>query len=157
MAAVKERAEKSGVDTLEHSIYKEPSTPTLREAWRVTEGLLLAIRDEARVHGAELRIVTLANRPQVIPDPARRSEFMQELAVSDLSYADEQIKALGAREGISVTTLAPALANYAETRKVYLNGFNTTNFGGGHWNETGHRLAGEVIAESFCQSAAAAH
>jgi hypothetical protein len=157
MAAVKERAEKSDVDTLEHSIYKEPSTPQLREAWRVTEGMLLAIRDEARARGADLRIVTLANRPQVIPDPARRSELMQKLAISDLSYADGQIKALGAREGISVTTLAPALANYAETHKVYLNGFNTASFGGGHWNETGHRLAGEVIAESFCQSAAAAH
>jgi len=152
MAEVRERVQRSGGDSLEHSIYKEPSSPPLKEAWRVTEGLLLAIRDETKVHGAQFRIVTLANRPQVIPDPAKRSEFMQELGVSDLSYADERIKALGAREGIPVTTLAPALAEYAEKHSVYLNGFNAANLGSGHWNEIGHRLAGEVIAASMCRS-----
>jgi len=49
-----------------------------------------------------------------------------------------------------VTILAPALSAYAEAHHVYLNGFNETSWGSGHWNETGHRLAGETIAASIC-------
>jgi hypothetical protein len=152
-AAVQERAGQSGVATLEHGIYTAPSQATLREAWHVTEGLLVALRDEAKAQGADLRIVTLANRPQVLPDPVRRVAFMQTLGVDSLSYADDRIRALGNREGIPVTTLAPALSAYAETHHVYLNGFDATNLGGGHWNETGHRLAAETIAADLCQSA----
>jgi len=151
--AIRQRTAQSGLNNLEHSVYTPPAQPALQEAWRVTEGLLVAIRDEARRQGAELRIVTLANRPQVVPEPARRLAFMQTLGVSDLSYADNRIQAFGAREGIPVTTLAPALSAYAETHQVYLNGFNTTNLGGGHWNETGHRLAAEKIADDLCHSA----
>jgi hypothetical protein len=154
MAAVKERAGKAGVDTLEHAIYAPPAQPALQEAWRVTEGLLIAMRDEVKSHGAEFHIVSLANRPQVIPDTAKRAAFMQAFAVTDLSYADERIKALGAREGIPVTVLAPALSQYAEAHHVYLNGFNESNLGGGHWNETGHQVAAEAIAADFCGSMA---
>jgi hypothetical protein len=153
MAAVKERAGEAGVNTLEHSIYAAPTQPALQEAWRVTEGLLVTMHDEVKIHGAEFRIVTLANRPQVIPDRAKRLAFMQALGVSDLSYADERIKALGERERIPVTILAPALSSYAETHQIYINGFNESNLGGGHWNETGHRLAAETIASSMCGSA----
>ena len=151
-AAVKEKAVEAGVNTLEHSIYGAPSQPALQQAWQVTEELLAAMGDEAKAHGAEFRIVTLANRPQVIPDRAKRLAFMQELGVSDLEYADKRIKALGVQKGISVTNLAPALAAYAEAHHAYLNGFTAANLGGGHWNETGHLLAAETIADSLCES-----
>jgi hypothetical protein len=151
-AAVKEKAVEAGVNTLEHSIYAAPSQPALQQAWRVTEGLLAAMSDEAKAHSAEFRIVTLANRPQVIPEPSKRLAFMQELGVSDLSYADQRINAMGEQKGISVTNLAPALAAYAEANHAYLNGFTVANLGGGHWNETGHLLAAETIANSLCES-----
>ncbi|MGB7844202.1 MAG: SGNH/GDSL hydrolase family protein [Candidatus Acidiferrum sp.] len=150
MASVKEKAEKSGVDNLEYTIYAPPSEPIMQTAWRVTEGLLVAMRDEVIAHGAEFRIVALATRPQVIPDHERRLALMRKLDVPDFSYADNRIRELGAREGIPVTTLAPALSQYAEANHAYLNGFNSANLGIGHWNETGHRLAAEVIAADLC-------
>lgn len=153
MAGARERAEKVGVDNLEYTIYVPPSQASMEEAWRVTEGLFVAIRDEVKSHGAELRIVVQATRPQVIPDPAKRAELMRKLAAADLSYADRRIGEFAAREGISVTTLAPALSDYAERHQVYLNGFNSANLGTGHWNETGHRLAAETIAVDLCKAA----
>lgn len=150
MAAVRERAEKSGVDNLEYSIYAPPSRADMPNAWSVTEGLFLAIHDEVKEHHAELRIVTLATRPQVLPDAAKRLELIHRLGVENLSYADDRIREFGAREGIAVTNLAPALSRYAEAQHVYLNGFNSTNQGSGHWNETGHRLAAEAIATDLC-------
>jgi len=152
MAAVKERAEQSGVDNLEYTIYAPPTLPAMQTAWQVTEGLFLAMRDDVRAHGAEFRIVTLATRPQVIPDPAKRAELLNKLGVQEFSYADHRITEFATRSGIPVTNLAPALSSYAETHHVYLNGFHPSNLGVGHWNETGHRVAAESIAAALCRA-----
>lgn len=153
MAAARQRAESSGVDNLEFTIYAPPAIPAMQTAWDVTERLLLAMRDEVLTHGAEFRVVTLATRPQVIPDPAKRAELMRKVGVSDLSYADRRIQQFGRNAGIVVVNLAPPLSAYAEEHHVFINGFNKTNWGAGHWNETGHRLAAEAIASDLCQSA----
>jgi len=152
MAAAKQRAEKSGVKSLEYAIYAPPNEPEMQMAWRVTEGLLLAMRDEVKAHGAEFRIVILATRPQVIPDPETKAELIRKLGVDDLNYADRRIREFGAHEGIAVTALAPALSDYAQSHHVYLNGFNSANLGAGHWNETGHRVAAETIATELCRA-----
>jgi hypothetical protein len=78
---------------------------------------------------------------------------MRELGVEDLNYADRRIADFSAREGIPLTILAPAFSAYAEANKAYLNGFNRMNFGTGHWNETGHRLAADIIAADLCRPA----
>jgi hypothetical protein len=137
-------------DSTEDAVYKQPSTGDMEEAWRVSEGLLLAIRQETQSHGAELRVVTLANRPQVIPDPVKRAAFMSELGVADLSYADARVAALGQRAGFPVLVLAPTLSNYATKNAAYLNGFDANSWGEGHWNATGHRVAADVIADDLC-------
>ena len=48
--------------------------------------------------------------------------------------------------------MAPSLSAYAQEHHVYLNGFTAKNLGMGHWNETGHRLAAEVIAKDLCRA-----
>jgi hypothetical protein len=154
MAVVKDRAQEFGVDNLEYSIYAPPILPAMQNAWKVTEGLLMALRDEAKAHNAKMWIVTLATRPQVVPDAAKRAELMRQLGVSDLFYADKRISEFGEREGIEVTNLAPSMSAYAQANQIYLNGFNSRNLGAGHWNETGHRLAGEAIADALCEDVA---
>jgi hypothetical protein len=150
MAATKERAEQSGLGNLEYAIYAPPSSASMQRAWKVTEALLLAMRDQVHAYGAEFRIVTLATRPQVIPDPAKRADLMQKLGVRDFSYADDRINEFAARNFIPVTNLVPALSAYAESNRVYLNGFQPSNLGAGHWNETGHRVAAQAIADDLC-------
>jgi hypothetical protein len=152
MAAAKEKAQQAVVDNLEYTIYAPPARSDMQLAWRITEALFLAMRDEVAAHGAEFYIVTLATRPQVIPDPRKRDELRRKLGVADFEYADTRIREFGARQNISVINLAPGLSTYAETNHVYLNGFNPANFGSGHWNETGHRLAGEAIAAELCRA-----
>jgi hypothetical protein len=150
-AEARDRAEKSGVENLEYSIYQPPALPAMETAWKISEALLVAVRDEVRAHKAELRIVIVATRPQVIPDPAKQAELAQKLGVRDFSYADRRIQEFCKRERIPVTRLAPALAEYAQAHHIYLNGFNQTNLGAGHWNETGHRVAAEAIAADLCR------
>jgi len=150
MAAMKDKAQHAGVENLEYSIYAPPVDPAMDKAWHVTEALLLAMRDEVQAHGAQFRLIIQATRPQVLPEMEKREALLRQLGVNDLAYANRRIRDFGTREGIAVIDLAPALSSYALTNHVYLNGFNQTNFGAGHWNETGHRVAAEAIAAGLC-------
>jgi hypothetical protein len=150
MAALQQKAENVGVDNLEYTIYGPPRDPLMQKAWHVTEALLLATRDEVRAHGAQFRVVVLPTRPQIILDQTKRQTLLQKLGVTDFTYADNRIAELGAREDFIEIELSPALAAYASANNIYLNGFNRSNIGAGHWNETGHRVAAEAIAEQLC-------
>jgi hypothetical protein len=146
MASLQEKAERIGLDNLEYTIYAPPPDPVIQKAWRVTEALLIAMRDEAQLHGAQFRVVVLPTRPQVIPEREAQQALLQKIGAHDFSYAGKRIREFGAHECIEVIDLVPALAAYSSTNHVFLNGFNRSNIGSGHWNETGHRVAGEAIA-----------
>ncbi|HEX8706990.1 MAG TPA: SGNH/GDSL hydrolase family protein [Pyrinomonadaceae bacterium] len=136
-----------GIDNL---IYREPGDAVWADAWRVTEGLILLMRDEARSRGASFLVVTLSNGIQVHPDRATRQQFAERLGIADLFYPDMRIRSLCQRNEIPVLTLAPALQAYAEQNGVFLHGFGK-DIGNGHWNIAGHQLAGELIAGRLCE------
>jgi hypothetical protein len=131
-------------------LYLERSGPDWQAAWRVTEALLREIHRETSEHGAQLWITTTSNDIQVHPDARLREAFASDLGVPDLSYPDRRIQSLCLREGIPVITPAEEMRRYAEHNQVYLHGF-APGLGHGHWNENGHRLAGELIAARFCR------
>ncbi|MDQ3743012.1 MAG: SGNH/GDSL hydrolase family protein [Acidobacteriota bacterium] len=132
-------------------IYREPSDENWRAAWRVTEKLLATMNAEVKSRGARFYVVTVSNGIQVFPDPQARKSFAQRLGVADLFYPERRLSALGEREGFPVLNLAPALQAYADQHKVFLHGFGPDR-GNGHWNEEGHRVAGEMIAEWLCET-----
>jgi hypothetical protein len=137
---------------LDDSVYLEPTGADWQEAWNVTEALVVRMRDEVKAKGARFLLVTLSNSIQVHPDPTLRGQFMKDLGINTLFYPDRRIKALADRENIDATILAPLFQGYAESHQIYLHGFANTRMGFGHWNERGHHLAGETIAEHVCRS-----
>jgi hypothetical protein len=139
-------AEELGVDNL---IYRQPNDEIWNNAWRVTESLIVQMRDEVKAKGAKFVVVTLSNGIQVYPDPKVRQIFMKRVGVNDLFYPDNRIKALCERESIPVIMLAPQLQAYADEHHAFLHGFGQ-NIGNGHWNQLGQRVAGELIAEKLC-------
>jgi len=136
---------------LDSEVYQPPSTPDWEEAWRVTEALLVKMRDEVRMKGARFLVVTGSSGIQVNPDAETRQKFMNSLEITNLSYPDERIKMLGRAEGFDVLNLAPSLYEYASVNRVFVQGSSETG-GRGHWNEIGHRLAGELISRQICQA-----
>jgi len=136
---------------LDSEVYRPPSTPDWEEAWRVTEALLVKMRDEVQMKGARLLVVTGSSGIQVNPDATTRQKFMNSLGVGNLFYPDERIKSLGQAEGFDVLNLAPSLYEYASVNRVFVQGSSETG-GRGHWNEIGHRLAGELIARQICRA-----
>jgi hypothetical protein len=142
-------SEELGTDNL---VYLEPPNAVWNDAWRVTEGLIVQMRDEVTRAGAKFVVVTLSNGPQVLPDATLRERFKNRFGITDLFYPDNRIKSLGSREGIPVITLAPDLQAFAQQNNIFLHGFGE-DIGNGHWNLAGNRVGGELIAKKICEGA----
>jgi len=119
-------------------------------AWRVTEALVVTMAAEVRQRGADFLLLTLSNAPQVHPNPAVRLAFAQRLGVEHLFYPDHRIRDLASRQNIPILSLAPPLQTVAEQHQIFLHGFTNTQMGIGHWNAEGHRLAGQLLAQTLC-------
>ena len=133
---------------LDDDSYRYPVNRDWTDAWLVTEKLIVQMRDEVQAKGAKFLVVTATKGVQVAPDPELRAAYMKKLEVTTMAYPDDRIKELGAREGIEVLVLAPSFLEFAEHNQIYLHGFGATK-GQGHWNEAGHQLAGELIANKL--------
>jgi len=135
----------------EQPIYRPPPDARWTRAWDVTERMLRLLRDEVVAGGARFQLLVLTNWRQVHPDPAVRAREAEALGAVDLRYPDRRLEAFAAAEGIDVLTLVGPLAAAAEARGVCLHGFPNGVPCGGHWNAEGHRLGGELLAETLCE------
>lgn len=141
-------ADDIGIDNM---IYLEPQDENWKEAWRVTEGLILKMRDEVNQKGAKFVLVPLSSAIQVYPDQLVRRNFMNRIGVTTMFYPNLRLKAWAGREHIDFLDLAEPMQAYADENKVFLHGFGSDP-GNGHWNANGHRLAAELIARHLCQN-----
>ncbi len=138
---------------LNDTIYKSPTEDRLwMEAWMTTQHLFGMIADQSRMHDAGLAVMTVTNSIQVHPDPRARAAFAAKLGVPDLLEPDRQVAAWGKANDIPVLALAEPLGKIAEARRVGLHGFAPGQYAG-HWNEEGHREAGEQLAQFLCRNA----
>lgn len=131
-------------------VYVTPREPVWDVAWRATDAEITMAAREAQSHHAGFLAVTLSDAFQVYPDKARRAAYEKRLGVQDLFYPERRIAALGLREDFAVLNLAPTMQLYADEHHAYLHGFGNVGLGAGHWNELGHKLGGEMIAEDVC-------
>ena len=136
-----------GIDS---QIYRPPADPNWENAWRVTEGIIGLMKSEVESHGAKFLVVTGSNGAQVLPNVSERVAFANMLGVDDLLYPDRRIAAFCSSNSIRVIRLAPVLADYAVRERTNLHGFEG-NIGYGHWNQLGHRVAGEEIGKRVCE------
>ena len=130
---------------LRDEVQLPPTTPDWQAAWSVTEGLLRLMRDECRSQHTPFAVVTLTRGIQVTPVREQKERFLRRLGATDLYYPERRLEEFGKREGIPTFNLAPAMAVQAEERHAYFHAFHDS-LGIGHWNEAGHRAAGELIA-----------
>lgn len=136
---------------LEAAVLAEPRDPLWRDAWRTTEVLIEKTHDFARRHGADFLLVSVPYAVQVHPDRKLRASLQEKLGVPDLLYPDRRIAAFAADKAIPALTLAPGMQARAEASGVALHGFANAQPGFGHWNEEGHRVAAELIAQRLCR------
>jgi hypothetical protein len=131
--------------------FKEPQDAAWQEAWRVTEGLIVTIRNEVVQKNADFLLVTIGDPMQVRPEAQTRKDFMTKNNIQDLFYPDRRLEKLGAREGFRVLNLSEQFQGYTEKYQVCAHGFENYVPCAGHWNELGHRLASILINRNLCQ------
>lgn len=137
----------AGLDT---EIYLDPPPREWEEAWQLTAEILKAMANEVRAHGAHFLVVTLSNGIQVHPDFDTRLQFMQKESIGNILYPDYRVLSIGIGADFPVLMLSGMLQHQAALENVFLHGFENTGLGAGHWNEEGHRRAGEAIADTLC-------
>lgn len=148
---IKKRQISDNFTALSANNLKEPQDKTWKEAWRLTEDLIVLMRDEVVNKGADFLLVNIGDPMQVQPDRAKTKQNMEQNNIQDLFYADKRMQALGDRAGFPVLNLAQPFQAYAEQNKICLHGFDNALPCGGHWNPEGHRLAARMISEKLCQ------
>ncbi|SVB98767.1 uncharacterized protein METZ01_LOCUS251621, partial [marine metagenome] len=126
------------------SVYFNPKNKEWNEAWKITESLIIKMRDETKQRGAKFMIATLSNDIQAHPDLQVQQDFIKENGLNDLFYPESRIEEFATKNKISNVILAPKLAEHAQRNGVFLHGFENYGMGFGHWNENGHRLAGHL-------------
>lgn len=130
----------------------EPVDLDWRNAWEVTDRLVIEMARDARSHGAKFVVLTANTGIEVEPHDAVFERALSRLQGADLLYPGRRLEALGAGHGFTVIRPANAMREYAKRHQVYMHGFTNTRMGTGHWNQTGHRLAGELAAAHLLQN-----
>lgn len=134
---------------LTDAVYAPPADADWEAAWRVTEELVRRMHRECGRRSVPFVLATLSNPIQVHPEAAVRRAHAARLGVADLFYAERRFEALGRQEGFPVVTLAPRLQLWAEAHGSCVHGFEDAVPCGGHWNTTGQRLAGDMLAAAL--------
>jgi lysophospholipase L1-like esterase len=135
---------------LPNMIYREPDDADWDNAWKLTEQLITQMRDETIEHGGSFMMATVTADIQVYPDPAVRKNLMDRIAVTDLFYPDRRLRSLAEREGFAFVDLAEPMQQAADRDHIFFHGFDN-DLGNGHWNEAGHRFAGELMAAKLAE------
>ncbi|MBV8203351.1 MAG: SGNH/GDSL hydrolase family protein [Acidobacteria bacterium] len=155
IGAAKARSKEEGAALqelgLDNAVYSPPRDRDWGDAWKVTEAMIAAMRDDTAARRVPFGVVVLSTGIQVHPDPAARAVFMRKLGLADLFYPGRRLAAFGRAAGIPVLDLGPPLQQLAERGHVFLHGFANTPPGEGHWNARGHAAAAGLIATWLCR------
>lgn len=130
--------------------YRPPKQQSEEEMWRVTEVLLLRMRDEVLEHGAKFLLMSAPMERQIHPDVKVREAFARQLGIENLYFSDEWLEALSQKNHFPLLVLSRKLGVIAARDAVFLNGFKNTPPGQGHLNELGHQAVAEELTQTIC-------
>ena len=129
------------------NVFSIPDTPELTSAWDVTNALIQEMKKESEEHDSLFGVFSVSIAFQVDPDIEHQQERMLELGVTDSLYTDKLISRLD----VPFLALTTYLQEVSQHDQIYIHGFENTELGTGHWNELGHRIAGERISAFLCE------
>ena len=106
--------------------------------------------DEVRAKDRDFVLLLTPSGKQINPDPEYRAQRLKAIGSENLFYWNRRIQTFAEERDIEVVNLDQEMFDYSVRNQVCLYGFENAVPCGGHWNEEGHRLAGERMAESIC-------
>ena len=120
-------------------------TPVMRGAWDVTYYLLSTMNLEIVAHHVLFLLTTLSSAMEVNPDSPARRRLAEKYRISDLLQPDERVASWAAGAGVHDLSTVQPFQRYVQSQgaSLYLSK--------GHFSAEGHRLAGDLIANSLCE------
>lgn len=125
-----------------YEIYRIEQKPVWAEAWRVTEQLLVELRNLTESNGARFAVVLVPGAWEVYPqlwDSVRSDIPGMRHAALDLEQPSKRLATFLTAHGITVITLLP------EFRKRAGNSGALYVQSDAHWTAEGHRLAADLL------------
>jgi hypothetical protein len=144
------RSDVGRMDEFSHlNIYRADMSRSWNEAFVLTKAILRKFRDKVEANGSEFLLVILSNAEQVHPE-VQEELRRQYRADFDFEQPDRIIGEFASREQITHLQLMPSLRGFHLQTGTYVHGFGGSK--GGHWNETGHRLAADKVFDFLKKS-----
>ena len=113
-----------------------------RPVWDLTERLLAEYASLCRQAGAAFVLIYAPAIVQIEADDWRTKRDLHDLTGDyDLSHPNRQLRAIADRHRITLIDLTPTFEAAARDRILF--------FRDSHWNEAGHRLAGDAVAAAL--------
>lgn len=143
------RHDSSTLKPLFPEVFSPPNDSVWEEAWKVTEMLILAMRDVVKSQGAEFLVVMIPEPVQVYPDPPTRERIKQAYGLSDLAYPERRFKPYAQAAKLDVLMLLEPFLEILSNDPIFFHGFPQA-YGAGHWNHAGNQAGGRLIAQHIC-------
>ncbi len=127
-------------------VYREPADDQFELAWKLTEAIIAALRDEVENRGAKLAVVLIGAPEQVYSEEWKKTVAghpNMQLYNWDLNAPNRRLTRFLSQEGIPHLDLLPVFRQAAEKPNTPPLHFQHDQ----HWTPAGHKLAAEAIHE----------
>jgi len=132
-------------------LFKETEDPAWRNAWVLSMELLERMHLEAERQHAQFLLGLISHPAQVTPNNMERSELLKRYNINDLWYRDREIISLGQEKGFDVISFGMEFEKQRSASNECFHGqFHNGAACDGHWNEHGHEVAAQILAQKLC-------
>ena len=127
-------------------------------AWELFESILLKTSKDLNNHDSEL-LTLIVSRGEIVdfekdyvlngPDYSLRENNN----ISNIFYPEDRLENFGKDNNIPIISISRYMSNYNWSKKIGVTKFHGfgDNLGTGHWNENGHKFAGEIVGQKICE------
>jgi hypothetical protein len=123
------------------NIYRINMPPEWKEAVEITKAIILEFQRSVEERGSKFLLMSLSNAEQVHKDLGDELKARYNVNL-DYEQPDRILEQFAATNKIMFLKLMPALRDHYRKTTEYVHGFGSSR--GGHWNQTGHRIAAQV-------------
>jgi hypothetical protein len=131
----------------EFRVYQKESPADTTEAWKITEALLVKLKEESAAIGSELLIFYVPVRASIYLDEWERMK--KQYGISDDHWAIEQIRndLMAVCQRNHLDCIDPVEAFRVEAARLQTRDKRLYFIWDGHWTAHGHAFVGELLAQ----------
>ena len=125
------------------------------DAWELLESILLKTFKDLKNNNSEL-ITLIVSRAEIVD---YRKDYVEKMAnnnnILNIFYPEDRLETFGQQNNIEIVSISRYMSDFNWNKNneiTQFHGFKSSNtLGAGHWNEIGHKFAGEITGKKICE------